>query len=45
MCIRDSSWAIGTIRRHAGEWHVAPDKIAACGFSAGGHLALSLIHI
>ncbi|MBD9289922.1 MAG: alpha/beta hydrolase, partial [Faecalibacterium sp.] len=22
-------------------WHVQPDKIAVCGFSAGGHLALS----
>lgn len=39
--LEELSWAIGTIRRHAGEWHVAPDKIAACGFSAGGHLALA----
>lgn len=35
------SWAIGLLREHAAEWHVAPNKIAACGFSAGGHLALS----
>ena len=33
--------AIGLVRQHAAEWHVQPDKIAVCGFSAGGHLALS----
>lgn len=31
--------AISTIRRHANEWGVIPQSIAACGFSAGGHLA------
>jgi len=35
------SWAIGHIRQHAQEWRIAPDKIAVCGFSAGGHLALA----
>lgn len=35
------SWSIGYIREHAGEWNIAPDKIAVCGFSAGGHVALS----
>lgn len=39
--LQEVSWAIGYIREHAEEWHVAPDKIAVCGFSAGGHLALS----
>lgn len=34
--------AIAHIRSHAKEWHVIPDKIAVCGFSAGGHLAASL---
>lgn len=29
------------MREHAAAWHVLPDKIAVCGFSAGGHLALS----
>ena len=29
------------LRQNAGEWHILPDKIAVCGFSAGGHLALS----
>lgn len=39
--LQEVSWAIGYIREHAQEWNVAPDKIAVCGFSAGGHLALS----
>lgn len=39
--LQEVSWAIGYIREHAGEWHIAPEKIAVCGFSAGGHLALA----
>ncbi len=39
--LEEVSWAIGHIREHAEEWNIAPDKIAVCGFSAGGHLALS----
>lgn len=39
--LKEVSWAIGNIREHAEEWNVDPDKIAVCGFSAGGHLALS----
>lgn len=30
------------IREHSEEWYVADDKIIVSGFSAGGHLALSL---
>lgn len=30
------------IRKHADEWMIDKDKIAVCGFSAGGHLAASL---
>lgn len=37
----EASWAIGYIRDHAEEWNIDPDQIAVCGFSAGGHLALS----
>ena len=34
--------AMDYIRKNAAEYHVDPDKIAVCGFSAGGHLAGSL---
>ena len=34
--------AIEFIRTNSKEWSVDPDKIAVCGFSAGGHLAASL---
>ena len=30
------------IRGHAQEWNTDPQRIAVCGFSAGGHLAASL---
>lgn len=30
------------VRNHADEWKILKDKIAVCGFSAGGHLAGSL---
>ena len=39
--LQEVSWAIGYIREHAQEWNIDPEKIAGCGFSAGGHLALS----
>lgn len=35
----DYETAMKLIRDHAEEWHVIPDQIAVCGFSAGGHLA------
>ena len=31
--------ALTALRAHAAEWGICPDKIAVCGFSAGGHLA------
>jgi acetyl esterase/lipase len=37
--LAEVSWAIGHIREHAQEWGIDPNKIAVCGFSAGGHLA------
>ncbi len=39
--LRQISEAIGLLRENAAEWNILPDKIAVCGFSAGGHLALS----
>ena len=35
--LRDMGKAFLTIRAHADEWLVDVDKIAICGFSAGGH--------
>lgn len=34
--------AMAHIRNHAQEWGIDSDRIAVCGFSAGGHLAASL---
>ena len=34
--------AVAMVRSRADKWHVNADKIAVCGFSAGGHLAASL---
>lgn len=39
--LRQLNEALTLLRAHAEEWHILPDKIAVCGFSAGGHLALS----
>lgn len=36
----DIQRAVRTVRYHAKEWGVKPDKIAVCGSSAGGHLAV-----
>ncbi len=38
--IHDCKAAIRLIRARAGEWNLDPDRIAAFGGSAGGHLAL-----
>lgn len=34
--------AVAYVRANASNWHIDPDQIAVCGFSAGGHLAASL---
>ncbi len=39
--LAEISWVIGYIRENAKAWHIDPNKIVTCGFSAGGHLALS----
>ena len=40
--LEDGMRAMRLIRGNAAKWGVIPDQIAACGFSAGGHLAASL---
>ena len=39
--LEEIDWTIGYIREHAAEWHIDPEKILTCGFSAGGHVALA----
>lgn len=39
--LQQLSWAIGLLRENAEQWQIDPNKIAVCGFSAGGHLALA----
>jgi acetyl esterase/lipase len=39
---QDASRAVRTVRAHAAEWGVKPDKIGVLGFSAGGHLAATV---
>ncbi len=39
--LKELSNLIMTIRDNSDEWCCDPDKIAVCGFSAGGHLAAS----
>ncbi|MEG1886899.1 MAG: alpha/beta hydrolase [Oscillospiraceae bacterium] len=36
------SRALKLIRENSQKWHIDPEKIAVCGFSAGGHLAATL---
>ncbi len=38
-CVKDAKSAIRWVRQHAGELGVDPDKLAAGGGSAGGHIA------
>src|SRR5207248_3216559 len=37
----DAQRAIRTVRSHAGDWRLDPDRIGIVGFSAGGHLAMT----
>jgi acetyl esterase/lipase len=37
--IADVRCALRTLRRRASDFHAAPDRVAAMGYSAGGHLA------
>ena len=39
--LKQVDWVIGYLRENAEAWHIDPNKILTCGFSAGGHVALS----
>ncbi|MBQ8407334.1 MAG: alpha/beta hydrolase [Clostridia bacterium] len=41
--LSDVQRAVRILRVNAEEWHVDPERIVTCGFSAGGHLAASSI--
>lgn len=40
--LKDAEAALELIRNNSAEWSINPEKIAVCGFSAGGHLAAAL---
>lgn len=42
VALRELALAIATVRDHAEDWHVDPESVLVCGFSAGGHLACSI---
>lgn len=41
--LADAQQAMRIIRSHASEWGVDPARVGVCGFSAGGHLASTLL--
>ncbi len=40
--LQDAQRAMGLVRARAAEWQVKPDRVGFLGFSAGGHLAISM---
>jgi acetyl esterase/lipase len=40
--ILDIARAVRLVRKNAAVWHIAPNQIAVCGFSAGGHLSATI---
>lgn len=40
--LKEVSDSVKLVREHAEEWNIDPDKIAVCGFSAGGHIVSCL---
>lgn len=44
-CVKDARTAMRWIRENADDFHINPQKIVACGQSAGGHMALCTAQI
>lgn len=42
QAVCEAAEAVKIVRDNAKKWNINPNKIAICGFSAGGHLAASL---
>lgn len=42
QALRELAASVALVREHAEAWHIDPEQIYLCGFSAGGHLAASL---
>lgn len=42
LSLMELARSVAFVRQHAGQWHIDPERIFVCGFSAGGHLACSL---
>jgi acetyl esterase/lipase len=40
--LKDAEKALSIVRSRSEEWNLDPEKVAVCGFSAGGHLAATL---
>jgi acetyl esterase/lipase len=40
--LNDAEEALELIRQYSQEWGIDPEKVAVCGFSAGGHLAAAV---
>ncbi|KAA6331247.1 Acetylxylan esterase [termite gut metagenome] len=43
ILLEDAQKAMGILRKNAASWHINPNKIGVMGFSAGGHLASTLL--
>lgn len=40
--LQDAQRTVGLVRFHAAKWHIDPHKIGVLGFSAGGHMVITI---